>query len=352
MAATSSDNVAPVTLHDWAVNSNDPMVNAITQALYFTGTAMTDIPWQSDKSFLTNIVRYITVPTPNWVPVNSPAVSINSQPMRDQEQAYIMRNNIDIDRVMNEDKNVIGGPGQLLAGKVENAIKGIAYDFDTKFINNAHVAAYSSFTPDPNAFVGLRYRLDNPATSKVVAENKINSGGVDLSKAGITSSTANAFIEYLDQACAYTGADEGQGCTIYMNEDLIRRFDYALRLLGVSGFGFQKDVYGLSARTYKNAVIKSIGRIAPAIDGTQTVRVITSTEDVNGNDGGTQYTSLYVVRYSKDQFYGKQFEPLTSKNLGLMPDGSTMRWFFEWVVALIMQSPRSFSRVYGIKIGA
>src|SRR6185312_2347042 len=176
----------------YAVNSNNPMVQAVTFSLLDCGTAMTDIPFVNKKSLNVNGVRWEgNLPTVNWGTLNSePTVTIGT-PKPYQEQAYIMRNTIDVDKYYVEDENTIGDPrGSQLAAY----LKGVAYDFNDKFINNAHDG-----TGDGNSIVGLKSRIANGAMYGVWSSASIDAGGTDLSLAGITATTANKFIEQITQ---------------------------------------------------------------------------------------------------------------------------------------------------------
>lgn len=334
-------------LHDWAVLSNDPLVHKVTKSIYEGGNLLQDIPLMTEQSMLVNGVRWVGgLPVPTWANLNEGTTSVTATPERYQEQAFLVRNNIDTDIKLVQDKNQIG---DIRGGRVDAYLEGFKFDFNGKFFNAKHKGA----TGNTKCFVGIRERIDNPATYKVNAEMKINALGVDLSPAGITSKTANQFLENIDQLLSYTGIDDGTGCVLYMNDFMKRRFATALRTAGPgAGFTNTKDAYDRQVEGYRNAIIRDPGRVAPAQDGTQAGRIISPQEDATGADaiGTGTFTSVYVVRFGQDTFCGWQFEALKPRDLGLINDGVTYRTVFDYAVGLWMVHTRSLGRLYNIKI--
>lgn len=341
-------DVNALTLHDWAVQSNDPLVHKVTKSIYEGGNLLQDIPLMTEQSMLVNGVRWVGgLPVPTWADLNEGPVSVTATPERYQEQAFLVRNNIDTDIKLVQDKNQIG---DIRGGRVDAYLEGFKFDFNNKFFNAVQTGA----TGNAKCFAGLRTRIDNPNTYKVNSEMKINAGGVDLSPTGITAKSANAFIELVDQALSYTGVDDGTGIVIYMNDTLKRRFATALRTAGPgAGFTIDKDAYDRTVEKYRNAVIRDPGRQAPTQNGTQTARIISPQESAAGadtTDGSGTFTSFYVVRFGQDAFCGWQFEALKPRDLGLINDGVTYRTVFDYAVGLWMVHTRSIGRVYNIKI--
>lgn len=334
MAYTSAVNMA-----QFAIMSNDPLVQAVTFSLIDAGSVMArDIPFVNRASLVANGVRWEgSLPTPDWVPLNTDPTVTSGTPTPFQEQAYILRNEIQVDKVLVNDQNAIVDPR---AAQVEAFLKAAAYDFNFKFIGNNHV------TGDSDAFVGLRYRLDNYATYGVRSENKIDAGAVDLRAANMTAATFNSFMVYLDQALWSVGSEEGDGVILYVNETLKRRMAQGMRqFAGQGGFGQATDQFGRTAMTYKGATIRDIGRKAD-----QSTLILTSTETSAGVDGSDVHTSVYAVRYGDGAFMGWQFEPLQAKDLGLRDGGVVYSTLIDWTGGLYPVTNRCFARVYGIKM--
>lgn len=341
--ATNDIQSSALSFGQYAVMSNDPLVQEIVFSLLDIGTAMTDIPFVNKATLIANGVRWNgNLPSVNWGTINSVPTGTIGTPTPFQEQAYIIRNNIDVDKYLVMDQNAIADPrGTQLAAY----LKAVAYDFNTKFINNDHVSGNS------NAIVGLKYRINNGSTFGVRSMNKIDAGGVDLRLATLTAAstkdTGNQFIEYLDQLLWSVDSPNGDGVTLYMNEVLMRRFNTLLRAMGTDGgFTITRDEFDRVQAQYKGAIIKDIGYQA-----NQTSRIITNTENADGTDtGSSTFTSVYAVNYSSDHFFGWQFEPIAAHDLGLLNDGVLYRTVIDWAGGLMNPSDRSIGRIFDIKM--
>lgn len=340
-------------LAQYAVLSNDPMVQAVTFSLLDMGSAMTDIPFVTRKSLVANGVRWEgNLPSVNWGTINSePTVTVGT-PKPYQEQAFIMRNAIDVDKFLVEDENNITDPrGAQLAAY----LKGVTYDFNDKFINNAHDGATGH---DNNSFVGLKSRIDNGAQYGVWSSAKIDAGGTDLSLAGMSATTANKFVEQVTQLLWTADSPNGDGVTLYMNEVLARRFATALRTMGTSGgFDITQDQFGRSVTKFRNAIIKDIGykadqatQIIPG-NGLSGSSAIGETAAGAASTGASAvYTSMYAVNYGTDHFFGWQYEPVSAKDLGLLNNGVIYRTVIDWAGGLMNANIRSIARLYDLKI--
>jgi hypothetical protein len=335
----------------WALLSNEPLVEAVTFSLIDNGSVMArDIPWSNKQTLVANGVRFEgNLPTPNWSPLNAEGVVSLGTPNPFQEVAYIIRNYVDVDKNYVLDQNQITEPRAIQAQAV---LKAIAYDFNFQFIGNNHVSG------NQNAPVGIRYRIDNPSTYGVRTAAKIDAGGVDLSVAGMTAATANSFLEFLDQLLWSVDAPNGNanginnpagptpGVVLYMNDVTLRRFRRALRLMGTSGgLDITQDSFNRSVESYKGCPIYDIGY---KID--QATRIITTTETAAGVDGASTFTSIYAVNYGPGHFMGWQFGPLNVQDLGLLNSGVIYRTLVDWAGGFINQSNRSIGRLYDIKL--
>ena len=337
----------------WALLSNEPLVEAVTFSLIDNGSVMArDIPWTNKQTLVANGVRFEgNLPTPNWSPLNAEGVVSLGTPNPYQEVAYIIRNYVDVDKNYVLDQNQITDPRAVQAQAV---LKAIAYDFNYQFVQNNHVGG------NQNAPVGLRYRLANPTLYGVRSAALIDAGGVDLSTAGLTVSTANAFIEFVDQLLWSVDAPNGNagglnaipgptpGVVLYMNDIMLRRFRRAIRIMGTSGgLDITQDQFQRSIETYKGCPIYDIGY---KID--QATRIISNLELATGllPDGGGTFTSIYAVNYGPGHFGGWQFGPLNVQDIGLLNSGVIYRTLVDWAGGLINQSNRSIGRLFDIKL--
>ena len=330
-----------INLADYAVMSNDPLVMRITKSLLINGIVLADIPFMDKKTLVANGVRWQdNLPAPTWNRLNGGITVTRGKPTAYQEQAFLLRSAIDIDVKLLEDENQIVDPR---VNQLDALIEAISYDWNDKFINNDPLAG------DAQAPIGLRFRLNNKAQFGVNTDMLINASGLDISHAGMTAATANQLIEFVQQMLDYFGRRDGDGVVLYMNDYMLRRFEYAIRALGAgAGWSMTKDAFGRALTTYKNARICDIGRKAD-----QTTRIITTTENSDGTSGSSTYTSIYAACYGEDRFVGWQFEPLGNaiKDIGLIGnDGTIARIIIDWAVGLLPMHTRCIARIYGLKL--
>lgn len=326
-----------MTLAQYALMSNEPMVRAVTYSLIENGSVMQDIPFATKKTLIANGVRWEgDLPSVSWTNINEEGAVTTGTPKPYQEQAFILRNKIDTDKYLVEDENQIVDPR---AARLGAYLKAQSYDFNTLFINNDHISG------NAKAIVGLRARIDNGSLYGVRSENKINGGGTVLTSS-MTAASANDFLELVDQALWSVGAPNGDGCVVYVNDVLHRRFNRALRqFAGQGGFSQAQDQVGRQIERYRNAVVRDIGRKAD-----QSSYIITNTETAAGAEGASDYTSLYVVRYGDEGLLGWQFAELQARVLGLLEDGVIYRTHIDWAGGLFPVTNRAMARVYNLKI--
>jgi hypothetical protein len=331
------------TLADLALNSNDPLVQKITYSLIMAGMVLQDLPLVDYKSMKANGVRFQgnNLPQPAWRNLNEDPTTVKGTPTPFQEQAYTLSNTIDVDKKLSADINSIQDPFSLELNAYLTATK---YEINTKFILNDHL------TGDPKAPIGLRARLDQYALFGNEAEMKIDCGTLNLSQAGITAAIANKFLEFLDQTLSYMGADDGMGVVFYVNDLMLRRIPFLIRLLGAgAGFEMTSDAFDRRVLNYRNAKIMDIGRKQD-----QASRIISNTENADGTDTGAgTNTSIYAVKYGlENAFRGWQFDALEDSIVGpfLLPGGVQQRLVIDWTVGYFQEHTRSVARLFDIKV--
>jgi hypothetical protein len=328
-----------VNLADFALNSNSPAVRAVTYSMIVNDNVAQDIPLLNKRSLIASGVRFEgNLPTVNWAQLNEEGVTTKGTPTPYQEQIYLIRNNIDVDKLFVQEENAIVDPRSAQIGAY---LRALTYDFNYKFISNDHV------TGDADAPVGIKFRIANGGTFGVRPENLINGSGVDLTQAAANQASANKFIEYMDQLLWSVDSPSGEGVIFYMNEVLRRRIPFVIRLMGTSGgFDITQDQFNRTVEKYKGAVIRDIGYKAD-----QTTRIITNTELATGlADTGGTFTSLYAVNYGTDHFFGWQFNDINVQDLGLLNNGVIYRTFIDWAIGFMNASTRSLGRLYNIKM--
>ena len=330
-----------LSLSEYAVMSNDPLVQKITYSLLVNGSILPDIPLVTKKSMKVNTVRWENTMTVNWAKLNEVLTVVKGKPTAYAEQMFLVRNAIDIDYKILEDVNNIGDPR---AAQIGNYIYSLAYDFNDKVINNNHISG------DADAPVGFRDRLDNPTLYGCVSELKIDCGGVDMrGGSNTTAAIANQFIEYIQTLLSYLGREEGDNVFLYMNDLMKRRFETAVRILGAgAGWRTDMDAFDRAISKYKNATIVDIGR-----KGDQTTRIITNTETAAGLNGSSTFTSIYGAVLEEERFSGWQWEELGSAIKPIGPignDGTIDRTMIDWGIGLKQEHSRAIGRLYDIKV--
>jgi hypothetical protein len=331
-------STSALTLADYALMSNSPGVQRVSYSLILSNNVLQDVPLIEKKTMIVNGARFEgNLPTVTWVPLNTEGTTTKGTPTSYQEQAYIIRNYIDVDKFLVLDQNAIVDPR---ATQAEAWLKSLAYNMNYNFLKNDHI------TGDVNAPVGLRYRIDNGGVWGVRPENKIDGAGVIMSQSGMTTATANQFLEFLDQLLWSVDSPDGDGVILYMNEVVKRRFAFGMRTLGTSGgFTTMKDQFDRTISMYKGAVLRD-----PGYKVDQATRIITNTETAAGVDGSSTYTSIYAANYGTDHLFGWEFEPVNVQDLGLINNGAIFRTLIDWAVGYVNASTRSIGRLYDIKI--
>lgn len=332
-------STTPVTLSQYMELTENPLEAGVVFALINNGAVFDNIPMVTKEQLGVTGVRFEgNLPAVNWAPLNADPAQVSGTPKQFQEQVYIISETIDIAKWMVMDKTAITDPRGL---QVSAALKAIAYDLNDKFINNDHASG------NINSFVGIRYRVNNGTLFGVRPENLIDAGGVDLSTAGMTATTANNFMVFLDQLLWSVDAPNGdQNVTIYMNDVTLRYFRKALRIMGTQGGLDQtQDQFQRVIETYKGCKVQDIGYKAD-----QATRIITTTETNTGLNGASTFTSIYAVNASADHFGAFQMAPLNVQDLGLLNTGNLYRTLIDWAVGFYQPSIRSLARLYDIKL--
>lgn len=327
-----------MTLAEYGVISNEPRVTAVTNSLLENGSIMArDVPFVTRPSLYVNFLRVDgNLPTVGWAKINEEGAVTKGQGTPGQAQAYLIRNKIQVDKFLRADENQITDPVGFQIGLFAKAV---AYDWNDKFINNAHD------TGDADAIVGLRTRLDNAAVHGLVTANKINASATMTTAA--TADNVNAFLEKLDELLWAVGSPNGDNVVLYANEVMQRRIAMGLRKLGANGGLDQtRDQFDRVITMYKGARFED-----PGYKGDQSTRIITVTEANTGATGSSTYTSIYAVNYGPEFTRGWQFAPLSVSPPEMTEGGAVLQTVIDWAGGVIMQHNRSCGRLYGINLG-
>lgn len=331
-----------LTLAQWANQANDPLATKVTFSLLDFGTVLEDIPFITYPSMKVNGTRFTgNLATVNYRKLNEASAVTSSTASPYTEQAYIMSNMIDVDNKLRRDVNSLGDP---MGVQLEAYLRSAGYDINDKFFNNDPVSG------DPDAPIGLRYRLDNPSTMGTNSACKINGGGVDITQGAMTAATAATFIELIEQAFhEVDGGTDGNGVVIYMNRLVSRRFGRAVRMLGAGGgFDMTTDAFDRRVTKFRNATIRTIG-----VKADQSTEIITNTETAAGAEGASTFSSVYVAKYGEGYLQGWQFDSLPDSinYIGQRSDEPTHeRVLIDYAFGMKHDHTRSIARIYNVKV--
>ena len=342
-----------LTLADQAILSNDPLVKEITKSLHQTWNAVKDIPFYTSPSLRQIGMRYTNsgIPTPNWTGINSEPQAVKGKPKQYEEQMFLLRNKITIDKVLLDQPNNIIDP---VDAQVQMFLEGFAYDFNDKFINNDPTSTAPGNSAD--CFPGLKYRVNNLAQFDMATDVNINSAA-DLSLttllaggAGATGA-ANRFIYDLQNLFDNMNSPDGDGIVLYASEQGKRNIETAIRVMGIgSGFDITQDNYDRPVEMYKNAKIRVVGRkadgVTSVIANDQAVAASAATWSDGTTTARTGVTEIFAVRYGTGYVQGWQPKPFKPENLGRSQENGIMHnILFEWGCGLWIPHTRAIGRI-------
>lgn len=323
-----------LTLADYAAISNDPVVKEITKSLHQTWNALKDIPLYTSPSLKQVGMRYLNsnIPVPNWTGVNSEPVPVKGRPKSYEENMYLVRNKILVDKVlMAQPQNII----DPIEAQVQIFLEGFAYDFNDKFINNSPV------TGTVDCFPGLGYRLDNFADFDIPSEMDISvpTTQATLKSGSITAALSNGLFAAIQELLDNMNAPDGNGVVLYMNEFAKRQIEFAIRTMGIgAGFDVTMDSFDRPVEKYKSATVRTVGRKS---DGTTPI--------IANNLAGpvaSKSTHIYAVRYGTGYVQGWQSGPFKPEYLGLSKENGIMHnVVFDWGVGLWVPHTRAIGRL-------
>jgi hypothetical protein len=339
-----------LTLADYAAISNDPLVKEITKSLHKTWNAVKDIPLSTNPSLRQTGMRFTNenIPLPNWTPLNTEPQTFKTKPKSYEEQLYILRNKLTVDRRILEQPNAIVDP---VESQIQMFLEGFAYDFNDKFINNDPTSTVTGNSAD--CFPGLAYRLQNNGDYDIPSEMIVSSQDISATNLFATTAkssgvpfgvqAANRLIADLQALFDNMNSPDGDGVVLYCSELAKRQFEMAIRVMGIgAGFDITQDSYDRPVEKYKNATVRTVGRksdgVTPVISNVQNI--------VGPNLTANKATSIFAVRYGTGYVTGWQSEPFKPKNLGLSQENGFMHnILFDWGVGLWIPHTRAIGRL-------
>jgi hypothetical protein len=336
-----------LTLADYAAISNDNLVKEITKSLHKTWNALKDIPLHTSPTLRQVGMRYLNanIPAPNWTGINSEPVAFRSKPKSYEEQLYLVRNKLTVDRRLLNQPNSIIDP---IEAQVQMFLEGFAYDFNDKFINNNPASGAPGSSAD--CFPGLNYRLNNYADYDIPSEMIIPSQNISAGTSGLFPASgsgatpANKFFADIQQLFDNMNSPDGDGIVLYMSELTKRQMEIVVRVMGIgAGFDITQDSYDRPVEKYKSATIRTVGRksdgVTPVIGNDQALTTSAGAQT-------SKCSSIFAVRYGTGYVTGWQSEPFKPKYLGLSNENGIMHnVLFDWGVGLWIPHNRAIGRI-------
>ena len=255
-----------------------------------------------------------------------------------EDAMYIYSNRIQIPTqdVDFKDKGNIYDP---VAWNIEATASSMARQITSDVINNTP-------TLNPDALVGLRYRIDNASNASTIKipASGTNGTALDLDPSGANYATnIRAFKRILDTAKDVVAETPD---FLFCNNTFIN---------------VQSSIWADS--NYLKTTEDSLHRVFEDWDGVRyidmgyeyddTNKVIKDSEDAYGADGtpGTdKCTSIYLVKMGEEFWQMVQAESMQTSELYKDADRIAYRVDFDWEIGHLITHPRSVVRLYGIKL--
>jgi hypothetical protein len=331
-----------ITLPQYAMESNDPVVRKFVKAILSPESILNDIKLKTNKRLSAKGLRALPEDLgtfTGWTDVNETPNIYNASLQDFEERCFMIRNLLVIDEALLEQEDWIQDP---ISARISLWRELLQYELNTTFFYN-HPA-----TGNPKAWVGMNARYTLPQY-KVPARNIIDCSDIDLSGT-ITTANANKLLERLGFAFAFTGAPGGVDACIYTNYLAKEKMATAIRSLGNSGgWRYDKDAFDREIEKFRSAVVRDVG-----FRQDSETPVISFSENAAGEvvaaDAGDR-TTLHVVHWGDNFMSGWQRKALKPKSLGLDPtNGVKHNFLVDWGVGLYQAHPRAICKLVGIKV--
>lgn len=330
------------TLSQYAKLEKNPLKKGIMSGLAEEGLITSIMTWRSTNSMNEAGVRFDSVPTPAYIPIDGTIAEATVDGHQIQHSVYELAHHMDIPCPL-EDLT-----GDLLtkpsAQQIKLALKGAAYKVNDQFVNGDQGV-------DPNGFNGLRHLVANLASTQTVAP----SAQLDLTAGTYSSDTSQDAIDLIN--LAYHRVEGHKPSFVLSNSETLLKFESILRrekLLGdiydwksaaleVDSPRMSQDSPGANpAFTYRGIPWYDLGTT-----GDQTTEIIGNSYTHGTGSGETE---IFMVKMADDQLEGIQAQPLDVKEIGLLQDKEVYRYRLIWIHGLALWGPRSVVQVNGLKV--
>jgi hypothetical protein len=311
-----------MTLAEQAKLERDPLRKGIIMGLLEESYVMQTLPFEGIGGLGISVVKWQTLPTVGFRKISQAFSESTGTTQQQSESVYILGGDIDVDVVLNRDKNTIMDP-RALQTKMET--KAIAYAFNDFFINGDQATT-------PDGFDGLKVRVSNLASRQT-----IDAASLDLSTGTARDTNAQTLLDYLHQLIYVIEGHKADA--LYMNDTTYLYVESVVRRAGL--LSTTKDSFDRTVSTFMGVPLIDMG-----VKADQTTKII-----ADNHDGSSGITSIYACRFGVGEYlHGIEEFKLDVRDLGELPDKSVLRTRTEWPVGLANWNDRSMGRLKGLKI--
>lgn len=315
-----------------ASESKDSLKLGFIQA--FRADPMFDgLPWTDTGDLKATWMQAQSMPQPGFRKIGESYSSSKSDVKPMEDRIFPLGQNIDVDKALVKLKNQ---PVDRRTFEREMAINAMKRTFRYYLINGDP-------TVDEDGFTGLWYRLKN----KLPSSQSIDADGLDLTGDLSVAATRVAAINLLENVIDQ--CNEGDCDAILMDRVTLIKFESVFRFSGL--LSTTVDHLGQRFKKYgdNGPLLIPMGYHRDETVDTEGTKVIGHAEAADGSAlSGSTYTSIYAVKFGKDQLGGIQEYPMDVQDLGIINDGVTYRDVVDWPVGITVVRPRAVARVFGI----
>ena len=332
-----------VTLNEYLKNEKSPMGVGIIKNLLRQSDILKLLPFEPIPGLRVKATRWQTLPSTGTRKLGGSYTESSGVKEQLEETLHIYGGDVQIDRILKLAANEFEDE---LADQMAMKGQSLASKFNDDFINGDHAV-------DPDTFEGLKKRVANAPARMTISCDP----ATDSLKVLASAANEHTFIDKLHEAVHKVGGGQQGGGEnkamrglMLMNETSYLGVSQVLRRLGL--LDTTKDNFERSWDKFKGFALVDVG-----LKSDQSTAIITDTEATG--DGGTDGSSIYVVRLGEDDgLHGIQlkgtsptpYDPVKAGEGGA--SGPNFMRRIDWAIGLRSFGSYSIARVNQFKMAA
>lgn len=329
----------PLSLAEWAVGQTNKITKGVTLGIVRESVVMDIMPFSTSKQLTVTGMRYDSVITPEFVPINGTIPEKTTRGKNLSYGVYELALHMDIPEVLEMAEDQVEKPAQR---QIKQAILGGAYKVNDQFINGDQGV-------DPNGFEGLEKLVGQLDAAQTVGASEIDISGAP------TSAVIQSLVDRIDQGIyQIDGHKPSFGLLSGVAGLRIRSMFRREKLVGDhydwvrQGFPFGNIRASLKTKStdpvfvYNNIPFYDIG---PKDD--MTTQII---GNAYAEGGSAAATRIYLVKAGDDQMEMLQFSPPDVRRIGVLEDKNTERHRYTHRLGTAMWGHRSVVKIQGVKV--